>query len=399
MSRKLEDWLDSYMVYTSNSEPPKLYHIWTAISTVAAALQRKCIMRWGKLRFFPNMYIVLVGPAGRARKGTAMSYSADFLTRLEIPLSAESTTREALVRAIKEAQTTEIDAETGIMSFHSSLTVFAPELVVFLGYNQQQLMMDLTDWFDCGRGPEGLWTYRTKHQGTDDIVGIWVNMIGATTPDLLRSSLSMDAIGGGLTSRIIFVYEPDKFQSCPIPFLNASEEVIGEDLYHDLEEIHLLKGQFKASKDFIDLWVEFYNKNDKHPPFNDPHLAPYCERRVVHVMKLSLILNACRTDNMIVTSRDLQRSIDIIEQTEINMPKTFSGMGKSQHAEVLSKVMNEIGMAGEISIRDLQRKFYHDADARVMDLIIQTLESMGFVNRIERGNETILRYHRAGGMI
>lgn len=399
MARKLADWLDSYLAYTANSEPPKLYHTWSAISTVAAALQRKCVMNWGKLRFYPNMYIVLVGPPGRARKGTAMAYSADFLTRLAVPLSAESTTREALVRAIKEAQTTEIDGATGAMTFHSSLTVFAPELVVFLGYNQQQLMMDLTDWFDCGRGPDGLWTYRTKNQGTDDIVGIWVNLIGATTPDLLRSSLSMDAIGGGLTSRIIFVYEPDKFQSCPIPFLNSQEEQIGEDLYHDLEEIHLLKGQFKASKDFIDRWVDFYHYNDKHPPFTEGHLAPYCERRVVHVMKLSLILNACRTDSMIVTAKDLQRSIDIIEQTEVNMPKTFAGIGKSQHAEVLSKVMNEIGLAGEITLQELQRKFYHDADARVLDLIVQTLENMGFATRIERGNETVIKYHKAGGTL
>jgi hypothetical protein len=394
MSRKLGDWLDSYLEFTNNSEPPELFHIWTAISTVAAALQRKCIMNWGKLRFYPNMYIVLVAPSGKARKGTAMGYGKDFLSKLGVKMAAESITREALVREIMNAADSIINEETGEMSFHSSLTIFAPELVVFLGYNQQQLMMDLTDWYDCGHGPDGKWTYRTKTQGTDELTGVWVNMIGATTPELLRSCLSMDAIGGGLTSRIVFVYEEDKRKSCPAPFLSPEEQRLEEALYYDLEQIHLLKGQFKPSSDFIDLWVDWYVKQDRRVVFEDPHLAPYCERRPVHVMKLSIILNACRTEDMVVTSKDLQRAIDLLERTERKMPRTFSGIGKSPHAEVLSKVMTEVGLLGEVSISDLQRKFYHDADARVLDLIIQTLQSMGFITRTERGSETIIKYNK-----
>ena len=394
MTRKLDDWLTSYLKFTENSEPPELFHTWTAISTIASALQRKCIMNWGKLRFYPNLYIVIVAPSGKARKGTAMSYGKDFLSRLGVKMAAESITREALVREIMNAYDTIINDQTGEMTFHSSLTIYAPELVVFLGYNQQQLMMDLTDWYDCGHGPEGKWTYRTKHQGVDEITGVWVNLLGATTPDLLRSCLSMDAIGGGLTSRIIFVYEEDKRKSCPAPFLSPGEQKLEEALYYDLEQIHLLKGQFKPSTDFIDLWVDWYVKQDHRKVFDDPHLAPYCERRPVHVMKLAMILNVCRTSDMIVTSHDLQRAIDLLERTELKMPRTFSGIGKSPHAEVLSKIMNEVGLRGEIALSDLQKMFYHDADARVLDLIIHTLINMGFVSRVEKGNDTLIRHNR-----
>ena len=396
MSRQLNDWLDSYLEYTHNSEPPELFHTWTAISTVAAAMERKCIVNWGPLRFFPNMYIVICAPPGKARKGTAMSYGGDFLTKLGVNLTAESVTREALVRTIADSLDSDID-KNGEMSMHSSITIYAPELTVFLGYNQQQLMMDLTDWFDCGRGPEGKWTYRTKHQGTDEITGIWVNLLGATTPDLLRSTLSMDAIGGGLTSRIVFVFEEDKRKSCPAPFLSPKEKALGEQLYEDLEHIHLLEGQFKPSPEFIDRWVEWYVEQDNKRVFKDSHLDAYCERRPVHIMKLSMILNACRTDDMTMTAGDLNRAIALLERTEIKMPKTFSGIGKSPHAEVLSKVMNEIGLAGTITKSDLMRKFYHDADDRVMELIIETLRSMGFLDRKESAGETILTYKRREG--
>lgn len=394
MPRKLTDWIDSYLSYTYNSEPPELFHLWVAISTIASALERKCIINWGPLRFHPNMYIVLCAPPGKARKGTAMSYGENFLTKMGIKLAAESATREALVRFIMEAFDTEVDEITGEMYHHSSVTIYSPELTVLLGYKQQQLMMDLTDWFDCGRGPEGVWTYRTKHQGVDEIIGIWVNLLGATTPDLLRSTLSLDAFGGGLTSRMIFVFEEDKRKSCPAPFLTPQEIQIGEDLYYDIEQIHLLKGQFKPNSEFIDLWVEWYMAQDRKQIFEDPHLAPYCERRPVHIMKLSMILSASRSDSMVMTASDLQRAINLLERTELKMPKTFSGIGKSPHAEVLSKVMAEIGLAGEISKTTLMRKFYQDADDRVMEIIIETLQSMGFIDRKETGSDTILVYRK-----
>ncbi len=395
MARQLSDWLASYMEYTENSEPAKIYHTWVAISTVAAVLKRKCVINWGTLRFFPNMYIVLVGPPGKSRKGTAMSFGKDLLSRAQVKMAAESITREALVREIQQCGDTIIDENNPTeITYHSSLTVVAPELVVFLGYNQQQLMMDLTDWYDCGHGPEGKWTYRTKHQGVDEITGVWVNLIGATTPDLLKSSLSMDAIGGGLTSRIIFVYAANKYKACPAPFLTKDQIALGEKLYYDLEQMHLLKGPFKPDASFIDRWVEWYTKQGDVDLFTEPHLLPYCERRAVHVMKLSMILNAMRSDEMVMTSFDLDRSISILEDAERVMPNVFSGVGKSPHADVLSKVMNTIGLRGEISKSELMRMYYHDADDRVMELIIETLISMRFVTRVLRDGDTILRYSK-----
>lgn len=381
------------MEFTDNSEPPKLYHKWVAISTVASVLQRKCVVNWGPIRFYPNMYIVLVAPPGKARKGTAMSSGIDFLVRAEIKMSAESVTREALIRRIHGAcETITYDDDTKV-EFHSSLTIIAPELSVFLGYNQHQLMMDLTDWFDCGKGPEGKWTYETKNMGRDEITGLWVNLIGATTPDLLRSNLSIDAIGGGLTSRIIFVYAADKYKSCPAPFLTPEQIKIGEMLYDDLEQIHLLRGQFKPDKEFINRWVEWYIEQDNKEIFAEPHLFPYCERRPVHIMKLSMIFNSMRTDSMVMTVDDINQAIDLLEYTEQFMPKVFAGIGKSPHAEVLTSVMNTIGMAGELTRKELMKRHYQDADERVMELIIETLCSTGFISRILKGDGTeVLRY-------
>lgn len=395
--RRLTDWLDSYLLYTEESEPPKLFHIWTAISTVAAALQRKCVLNLGTLEIFPNMYIVLVAPSGKARKGTAMRFGDFFLSKLGIKMAADANSREALIQSIISAYDSSIDEASGEMSFHSSLTIHSQEFVVFLGHNQQNLMTNLIDWYDCGKGPEGKWNYKTVGRGVEEISGLWVNLLGATTPELLRLYV-MEAIGAGLTSRIIFVYQSDKYKTCPLTFLNDEQTRIGEDLYYDLEKIYMLRGKFKPSKDFIDAWIPWYTKQDKQQVFEGhPHLAPYCERRGMHILKLSLILSACRSSSMVIEAQDLKRAVEILEHTELTMPYVFSGTGRSPHAEVLSRVMNDVGLAGEIPLSVIQRKYYHDADARVLNLIIETLQGMKFLSVIDKGNEIILKHCKGRG--
>ncbi|KKL25422.1 hypothetical protein LCGC14_2405480, partial [marine sediment metagenome] len=71
MSRILSNWIDSYLEYTEESEPAETYRLWCAIVTISAVLQRKCVFHWGALTFYPNVFVVLVGPPA-ARKGTAM---------------------------------------------------------------------------------------------------------------------------------------------------------------------------------------------------------------------------------------------------------------------------------------------------------------------------------------
>ena len=116
--RNLPDWIDGFMLLTENSEPPILFRKWTAIATIAAALQRKVSVDIGiSLRFYPNFYIVLVGPSATG-KGTAMKYAYDIIEHVPaIRLSAQATSLQALIRSMKETNLTDIDMETGDQIF------------------------------------------------------------------------------------------------------------------------------------------------------------------------------------------------------------------------------------------------------------------------------------------
>jgi len=373
--RRLPNWIEGFLKYTENSEPPYLFRLWTAISVVAAALQRKCCLRWGSLDFYPNLYIVLVAPSGKARKGTAMTPGLRLLRKVGIKLAANATTREALIKDLKLSGLSEIDPTTGTVDLHASLTVFSKELTVFLGYQNRELMTNLTDWYDC----DDEWEYRTKTQGVDDIKGVWVNLQGATTPDLIASSLPQDAIGSGLTSRIIFVYEQRKGKMVVIPSRTEEEIQLESDLMMDLEKIHMLSGDFRVTPAFLEKYTEWRVGQEDNPPFQEPRFDGYFERRPAHVLKVAMTMSGSRNSLMILDEQDLSRTLEIFAKTEKKMPLTFSGVGKSAFADTLARVMAEIALRGKTTFAELMAMFYYDVDKTGMDKIISTLEASKFI--------------------
>ena len=184
-SRQLNDWLSAYIEYTDETEPPLSYNVWTGVSLIAATLERRVHLKWGFDRIYPNMYIVLIGPSGKCRKGSAMNVGKDIIKDVGIQLTSESVTREALIRCMQRAVMDYIDPYTKNVEFHCALTAMSPELSVFLGQSDVKFLADLTDWYDS----VDKWTYETKGAGTDEIKGVCFNLLGATAPDWLQSIL------------------------------------------------------------------------------------------------------------------------------------------------------------------------------------------------------------------
>jgi hypothetical protein len=370
--RQVDDWIDGYIRYTEGwCEAPVSYRRWTAISTVAACLQRKCYMQWEKTQY-PNMYIVLVGPSG-ARKGTAMIPAASMLRDIGIPLSPEAVTREQLIRRIKKSNSDFVSDE-GKPMVQSSLTIFSEELTVFLGYNNVQLMADLCAWYDCPNP----WSYETKHDVVkDNIPNVWVNMIGATTPRLLQTTLPQDTIGGGLTSRIVFVYEPRKGRTITRPFKTESDVILGEQLKRDLSQLYMLAGEFIPNESYIHKWDDWYGMQEENPPFSDPRLEAYLTRRGTHVLKLSMIMNASRINGgMTLDGSDFDRAVGELERIEKKMPQVFLGIGSSDIAAVTANVMRTIAFKKVTTFNELLGMHMQDADYETMKKIMTTVSSM-----------------------
>ena len=78
MSRQTADWINSYLDYTFNTESAKIFHKWVALSMIAAVLRKKAHLSLGRIKIYPNMYVVLVADPGRARKSQAIDFGLIF---------------------------------------------------------------------------------------------------------------------------------------------------------------------------------------------------------------------------------------------------------------------------------------------------------------------------------
>ena len=382
--RHLPDWIDGFMLLTENSEPPLLFRKWTAISTIAAALQRKVRIDWGtSLVFYPNMYIVLVGPSATG-KGTVMNFALDIIKNVRgIVLSAQATSLQALIRRMRDTNLTDVDLETGEQQFHSSMTIFSTEFTVFLGYHNRELIAALCEWFDC----HSRWKYETISRKTEEVIGVWINILAGTTPDSIKSSIPIEAVGGGLTSRIIFIYEEKREKLVVMPTQTQKETELQKMLIEDLERISMMSGQFHCTEGFARTWSDWCYKAAENPPFYDRKFDGYCGRRRGHLMKMCMILSASHGRNdLVLTADDLVRADEFLREAEVKMALTFRGIGKSDLAGSIQDAITYITNSRKKNIPywHFARYFEGDMDKDTMDKVLHTLESMKLVKTVKK---------------
>jgi hypothetical protein len=325
----------------------------------------------------------------------------ELLHAIDVHTAAESVTREALIQELKKTTQSDFDPRTGMQKDFSALTVFSKEFTVFLGYNNTQLIMDLTDWYDCSDH----WKYRTKTQGTDSIRGVWVNILGATTPSQLQSSLPMDAIGGGLSSRMIFIYEDVKGKSVPFPdginWVNkegktttdkALSDAVKEKLIDDLMEIKQQRGEFAVDDSFLPLWETWYTGLDGQELFAGTFLEPYETRRATHLLKLCMIMSMNRDGKLVITGDDFKQALAILEAVEQKMPSTFRGVGKNEDSFVIGRVLNILIVKKEIYYNELLEKLLSDVSNEQLMRSILSLVKIGKIELAgmdDKGNSLI----------
>lgn len=393
-SRQLKDWISSFEEYTQHSESPRSFHLWAACSAVAAALQRRCYIKWGYETIYPNLYVVLIGPSGKARKSEPINISRRFVERLGIPILGEDNTQESIIREMKNAVQSFTDRSNKRVVFHSSVACFLEELAVFTGNQNTQFLAYLTNWYDS----RDKWRRTTKHQGTDEIMGMCFNMLAASAPDWLPYILPREAIGGGFTSRCIFVVEERKSKIVLDPELFPADQNLSKQLQVDLELINTLNGPYEFAKDARELYTTWYGAEEHkiesgHATISDPLFSGYMSRRATHVKKIAMVMSASRGDDYVISAKDFTRARTLMEVTEKRMPRVFGGIGKARYAEETDLVLNYISRLGRVPKSAILRQFNRTLDNYSFDIVINVLTSMKLIKTASIGkSDTIYEY-------
>lgn len=358
--RHYSDWLSEYMEYSAYSEAPDKFHFWTGVGVLAGALRRRVWLDMGYFQWTPNFYIVFVAPPGIVNKSTTASIGMNLLRRVpEIHFGPDAVTWQSLVQSL--AGSTETVEIGGLHHAMSAITIVSSEFGTFLNPNDREMVDVLVSLWD---GQVGVWKKATKTQGEDSIENPWINIIACTTPDWIAGNFPEYMIGGGFTSRTVFIYAEKKRHLVAYPSAHIPKEwkERGDKLVHDLEVISTqIKGEYTLSSEartWGERWYNGHYQGGMPSHLSDSRFGGYWARKQTHIHKLAMVLAASQSNSMVIQKEHLEKANEIVTTLEYDMPKVFANIGKTDMTRVIGEIIAYIRSVDSINVQTLYQQFH-----------------------------------------
>jgi hypothetical protein len=359
--RNYDDWLTAYIQYAGFSEAPKRMHFWAGVAAVAGALRRRVWLSMGYYRWCVNHYIVFVAPPGIVSKSTTVAIAMDILRKVPgISFGPDIVTWPALVSAF--AASMESFDVAGDFHTQCALTLESSEFGNLVNPTDGEMIDLLVTLWDS---KQGAFKKVTKNSGNDVVENPWINLIACTTPSWIAGNFPQYVIGGGFTSRCLFVYTDQKEKLIAYPIFHIPEGMKStqEKLAQDLEHISTtLAGPYVLSAESREWGEEWYKNHYANPPpaLQDEKFGGYLARKQTHLHKLAMVIAASSRDELIIEADDLRLANTFITDLEEDMPKVFARIGRTEDSIQAERFIDYVHRHSPIAY-DKAYAFVHSA--------------------------------------
>ena len=381
--RRLNNWLTSYIKYTDDNEAPTLFHIWCGLGAISAATGRQIWLNMKYFEVFSNLFFILVAPPGTARKTTALKISRNLAMKVPgLQFCPQEASPQAIIKRMSEIGQTNKE--------HQSVMAYSLELGTLLGKGpKQDGMIDfLTDIFDCNAG----FVKETIGRGEETVTHPWFALAGATQPVWIKDHMAASALDTGFVSRCLWIYADQRKLSNPLPEddLNAAND--RKLLLNDLCHISTLNGEVKLSPEAKDYYVKWYMDDSRFPKSTDSRMGNYFERKHIHLLKVSMLLSVAMGDSLIIEDYHLKAALELLEDMEPGMHKSFTGVGKNAFSGDVERIYAQITEHGDVGMAysAIISANYHALTKDELDRVLQQLAAMHRIT-LRPGNVYVIR--------
>lgn len=387
------NYLKSYCRLLDNTEVPPRFTIWTGIASLLAALQRNVWIEQEAYRIYPNFYFILVAAAGQ-KKDTAINLPKKLLAGLVRPPNtiSQKITPEALIDALQGSKESK---DKSAVDRPSGGLVLAGELATFLDRTayDRGLGPILTALFDC---PD-VWEHRTIGRGLITLKESYLSILGGSTVELLRNCLPKDAVGGGFSSRTLFVYE-DRLAP-PVAWIrfDPKRKELEAQLTAYLEAVAQIKGRVELEPAAIDQYERVYNRRyQDRPGIESLGLRAYENRRHLQLLKTALAIMVNQEPRCIITAQDIITAEDLLCEVEEYLPRVMELLVASDTGHSNNLILQYIQAKGKVTRSELVRRFSTQHTSYEISGIIDTLVQSNQVKLETIGSKLTYEFIKGG---
>lgn len=336
----------------------------------------------GLYKLYPNVFCVLVGRPGLG-KGGALNPAASIVREANTTaMISDRVTIEYVLEKLSKGFPSQQLAPGGGLMFgqDASALVFSPELSIFITASQHTLPI-LADLWDSR---EGEFSYGTRHKGDYKIKNSCISMLAGSTQEWLISSIPANAVGGGFTRRVNFVFAKDRATAIPWPQVNHTN--LRDSLVNDLRHISTLRGPVVFSPHAKALFDAYYIKDDAQE-FDDEATTAYKTTKWAHATKLAIAISVAERDDLVITENNFAKAIDMVDGVLQSIGMVFRAVGESDLVSAADRVLRYIENKGFATKSEILRANWRNISSVDLDTVLMTFVQGSLLLERTRGNQ------------
>lgn len=348
----MEDIFDLYLSYTHDTEPPRLFHRWSLLSSVGALLGRSVYVQHGHSRIYPNLYCMFIGESG-TRKSTAIKMAKKLIGAAGYDkFAAEKTSKEKfLIDLSGQVHDPGLLTKTGKDKVNGhditmsnlwgeeydrtprEVFIVADEFNEFAGSSNHELhttLGNLWDWDD-----DNIPFSNSFKSGSVQIWQPTVSILSGNTQEGFSRAFPPDTVGQGFLSRMLLVHGVKSDRRITFPGIPRGEDT--EKIVKMLERIRgrNVSGAMEFTIEAREALVKIYTGWRDLP---DVRLTSYSTRRFTQLIKIALILSASKFERDITINTVIFANT-ILSAAEFNMPRALGEFGKARNSDITNKII------------------------------------------------------------
>ncbi len=402
MLERTTNFIDLFMYSQGETEVPKSYYLWCAISLLAATVGKNITFQkfiGSRKKMYPNMYIILLGDSASG-KGVAIEESEAYADCFDIISKYRGAVTRAYIVDYLSAQR----KVNGVFIRDSRLYLLTPELgqAIKTGTLADEFVKFMTDIFTGGgKQKEG-----TRMHAVKVMEDPCINWLAGTTKDWLLDSISPSAISGGFFGRTIVVQDQyDEAVRIHQPTCPADAEEIRDHLKNRIAWLSKLHGYFVRTPEAVEVDRGWYE--GRQGP-TDERMRPIWKRSHDLVLKLSMILCLAETlvwdqpgnmhnRQLVIKAKHAAGAIDMLTSVRSGIEEVITLSSVTGDTRYFQMVKEAVSKAGDVGVTHsvlLRRFSSRGLSADGLHKIVRTLESANQIECFPRGRGVGYRWKR-----